>query len=185
MKERIKDFFENKKFARITRQVSEDSNAISRGYIVDFSNDFIVIHETDDFKMLGYSILPIKDIKELRYNNYDRYYDKIMKWEQEKDNITLKSKVNLKNWKSIFETFQANKSNIIVYREDPEFDSFTIGSIEKVTTKSVYILYFDANGFWDKEPTKIGFANITKILFDDRYIDVFSKYTRKRKILSK
>ena len=181
MKERIKDFFENKKFARITRQVSVGSNEISRGYIVDFSNDFIVIQLTDDFKMLGYSILPIKDIREIRYNNHDKYYDKIMKWENEKEQIKLKTKILLKNWKSIFETFQANNSNIIIYCENPKIDSFTIGTIKKVTTKSVYILYFDANGFWDEEPTQINFANITNIVFDDRYIDVFSKYTRKRK----
>ena len=181
MKERINDFFENKKFARITRQVSEISFEISRGYIVDFSNDFIVIIETDDFNLLGYSILSIKDIKEIRYNNHDRYYDKIMKWENKKEEIKLKTKICLKNYKSIFETFQANNSNIIIYCENPKINSFTIGAIKQITAKSIYILYFDANGFWDEEPTQINFSNITKISFDDRYIDVFSKYTRKRK----
>ena len=71
--------------------------------------------------------------------------------------------------------------SIIVECENQKNSSFTIGEVSRVTNKSVSILYFDAEGFRDEEPTKIKFKNITKIMFVDRYIDVFSKYTRKRK----
>lgn len=71
--------------------------------------------------------------------------------------------------------------NIIVECESPDISSFTIGSVNKVTDKSVFVLNFDASGFLDEKPTKIDFQNISKIMFDDRYIDIFSKYIRKRK----
>jgi len=181
MKDKIKDFYKNQKFARITRIIGDDWDEISRGYIVDYSNDFVVIQETDDFKLLGYNILPIKDFKNIRFNNNDKYYDKIMTWENEKKNIGIKTKVDLTNWKTILKTFQKNKMNIAIECENPEIDSFTIGPVKRIVEKSVYIRYFDATGFYDNRLTKIDFESISKIMFDDRYIDVFSKYTRERK----
>ena len=178
---KIKEHFENLKFSRITREVAEDWDEISRGYIVDFSKDFVVLQETDDFKALGFCIIPIQQITQIRYNNYDRYYDKIMTWENEKINIVLKTKVDLTSWKTIFKTFQRKKMNIIVECENPEIGSFTIGKVKRVTDKNVSILHFDAAGFIDEKPTKVDNENITKVIFDDRYINVFKKYIRERK----
>ncbi|MCF1421482.1 hypothetical protein [Mangrovimonas futianensis] len=181
MQEKIIDFFENQKFARITRKIVKGWKQISRGYIVDFSHDFVVIQECDDFRLLGFNILPIKDFKKIRYNNNDKYYDKIMLLENEKKNIGLKTKVDLKDWKTIFESLLANEKNVVVECENPKIGSFTIGPIKKVTNKSVFIQYFNATGLLDEKPTKIKFKNITKVMFDDRYIDIFSKYIRERK----
>jgi len=176
---KINKHYESQKFARITRLVAEDSTEISRGYIVDYSKDFIVLQESDDFRLLGFNILPIQQFKEIRYNASDKYYDKIMAWENVKEKIGLKTTINLIDWKSIFKTFKRKSMNVIVECEDPEIGSFTIGSIEKITNKSVSILYFNAEGVYDKKPTKIKFEYITKVMFDDRYLDVFSKYTIK------
>ncbi|TYA56793.1 hypothetical protein [Formosa maritima] len=181
MREKIKDFYENQKFARITRKVADDWDELSRGYIVDFSNDFVVIQECDDFRLLGFNILLIKDFKQIRHNNNDKYYDKIMLLENEKKNIGIKTKVDLTDWKSIFQSLRKNKKNVVVECENPEIDSFTIGPIKRISDKSVFIQYFNATGFLDEKPTKIEFKNITKIMFDDRYVDIFSKYTRERK----
>jgi len=179
---KIKEHFENQKFSRITRKVAADWNEISRGYIVDFSKNFIVLQDTEDFKACGFNILPVQQITKIRYNNHDRYYDKIMGWENEKLNIKLKTKIDLISWKTIFKTFQQRKMNVIVECENPDFSSFIIGKVKRITDKSVSILYFDAAGFFDEKPTKVEFENISKITFDDRYIDVFSKYTRERKM---
>lgn len=181
MQEKIKDFYENQKFARITRNVAENWDELSRGYIVDFSNDFVIIQECDDFRLLGFNILPIKDFKQIRYNNNDKYYDKIMLLENEKKNIGIKTKVDLTDWKSTFQSLRKKKKNVVVECENPKIDSFTIGPIKRISDKSVFIQYFNATGFLDEKPTKIEFKNISKIMFDDRYVDIFSKYTRERK----
>ena len=104
-----------------------------------------------------------------------------MAFENEKDKIGLKTKVDLTSWKTIFKTFQKKKMNIIIECEDPDIGSFTIGMVKRVTDKSVFILYFDAAGFFDDKPIRIDYSEISKIMFDDRYIDIFSKYTRERK----
>lgn len=181
MHDKIKDFYENQKFARITRNVAEDWDEISLGYIVDFSPEFIVLQECDDFELKGYNILPIKDFKEIRFNNNDKYYDKIMSLENEKKNFGIKTKLDLTDWKTIFKSLRKNKRNVAVECENPEIDTFTIGPIKRITEKNVFIQYFNATGILDEKPTKVELKNITKILFDDRYIDIFSKYLRERR----
>ncbi len=181
MRDKLIHNLEKVRFTRITRKISDDLEEISRGYVVDLSDDFVVIQLTDDFKMLGFNIFPIKHIIKVRYNNYDRYYDKIMELEKEKDSIGLKTKIDLATWKSVFKTFQQKRMNIIVECESADSATFTIGSVKKITKESVYILYFNAAGFVDEKPTRIDFNKISKIMFDDRYIDIFSKYLRKKK----
>lgn len=181
MIEKIKDFYGNQKFARITRIVAEDAEEISRGYIVDHSNDFIVLQECDDFRLLGFNILPIKDFIKIRYNNYDKYYDKIMCLEDEKKNIGLKIKVDLSDWKTIFQTLRKNKKNVIIECENTEINTFTIGLIKRITDEKVFIQYFNASGLLDTRFTKVEYRDISKVTFGDRYIDIFSKYLRERK----
>ncbi len=181
IKDKIKEHCKDLKFSRITRSVTNDWDEISRGYIVDYSENFVVLQETDDFRALGFNIFPMPHIARIRYNNHDKYYDKIMTWENEKKKIEISTNVNLDSWKSIFKTFQQKKMNVIVECEDPDIGSFTIGTVKRVTDKNVFILYFNAAGFFDDKPTRIDYENISKIMFDDRYIDIFSKYTRERK----
>lgn len=173
--------YKNKRFTRITRQVAEDCTEISRGYIVAYSKDFIILQETDDFRAFSYLVLPISHIVDIRNNSSDIYYDKIMKWEKETDNISLSHKIDLSNWQTIFKSIKNSGLNVIVECENPSIDTFTIGPIVRATKKSVYILYFSPTGFFDEKPTPIDYISITKAVFDDRYINILSKYTRYRK----
>jgi hypothetical protein len=181
IKDKINEQYREQKYSKITRRVTEDCDLFSRGYIVDYSEDFVILQETDDFKVLGFNILPIRHFEKIRYNNYDKYYDKIMTLENEKINVGLKNKVNLTSWKTIFRDFQKKKMNVIVECEAPNIDTFTIGPVKKVTDKNVFILCFDPAGFFDEKPTRIDYDDISKVMFDDRYVDIFSKYTRERR----
>jgi hypothetical protein len=178
---KIKFHYDNKKFARVTRQVAGDYTEVSRGYIVDYSKNFIILQETDDFKVFSYLALPIAQIIDLRFNSHDKFYDKIMILEKEIDKVSLPHKIDLSNWQAIFKSLKSIGLNVIVECEDPSIDTFTIGPIFKTTKKLVYILYFSPTGFIDEKPTSIDYNSITKVMFDDRYINVFSKYIRHRK----
>lgn len=181
IKKKIKDHYKNQKFARITRRISKFDKEISRGYIVGKSDDFIILQAVEDFLLSGFSILPIRQIKKIRYNNFDEYYDKIVGWEKFKKKLKFKKNINLESWATILEFFKKEQKNIIIECEHYKHNLFLIGSIKKVTKKSVYIHYFNAEGVFDKKLTKVNFKDITSVTFDDRYIDVFSKYTRKSK----
>lgn len=179
--DKIKVHYENKRYATVVREVSEGCTELSSGYIVDYSKDFIILHKTDDFKVLGYLVLPMKQITAIRFNSNDKYYSKIMVWEKEIDNVFLPHKIDLTNWQTIFKSIKNTGLNVIVECENPSIDTFTIGPISKTTKNFVYILYFSPTGLLDEKPTPVEYNKITKVSFDDRYANVFSKYIRERK----
>lgn len=181
IKQQIKYHLDNKKFCKVKRQVAENSFEYTNGYIVDNSGHFVLMQEVEDFRFLGYVIFPISTITQIRFNNNDKYYDKIMQWEKQVDNVSKKYKIDLTDWISIFKTIKKAGFNVIIENENPEEESFDIGPIIKTTKTAVYIQYFNAMGYLDSEPTKITFGKITIAKFDDHYVNVFSKYLRHRK----
>ncbi|MBW4888391.1 hypothetical protein KXQ82_01630 [Mucilaginibacter sp. HMF5004] len=179
--EKIKFHCETKKYCRLTRKVSKHNIQFSSGYMLDYSDDFILLQETDDFIFDGYSVLPIKDIDHLRYNKWDKYYHKIMGLENQLELVGINYTVALKNWKSVFKSLQKNGSNIIIECEGTEYNSFSIGHIIKVSKSDVTFHNYDPTGLFDKNLRVIEYEMITKVQFGDRYNNVFGKYTRYRK----
>lgn len=173
----IKLHFEEKNFCKIFRG---DFETIS-GFIVAYSKEFLIIQESDDFNILGYVIFPISTIEKIRRNNSDKYYHKILQGENLLKKVNLKHKINLNNWETLFKSIKKTDLNVIIENEDIDDKTFDIGPIIKVNKSSVYIHYFDSKGFLCDEETQIKWNQITLVRFDDRYINIFSKYLRKRK----
>jgi hypothetical protein len=181
IKQQIKYHLEHRKFCKVKRQIADDSYEFSNGYIVDYSKDFILIQEADEFRVLGYLVFPISTITQVRFNNNDKYYDKIMQWEKQVDNVSKKHEIDLTDWTTIFRTIKKSDFNVIIENEDPDDKTFDIGPIIKVTKAAVYIQYFNAKGYLDTEISKITYDKITIAKFDDHYVNVISKYLRLRK----
>lgn len=179
--EKIKFHQGNKKYCKIRRSVGENTFEKSSGYIVDFSENFVLLQETDDFIIRGYLIIPFQSISEVICSVSDKYYDKIMKAEGITAKVGNKYKIELKSWKTIFDSIQKLDFNVIVQNEKPNNEDFNIGPITKITEEAVYIQYFDPKCYIDSESTKIDFSEITIASFDDIYINTLSKYLRKRK----
>ena len=180
IKDVIKYYFNNKRYCKVYRQVSGEKDEKSNGYIVDYSNKFVLLQTTDDFVIDGFSVFPIESITGLQSNNSDRYYDKIMNAEGLVQGIHNKHKINLSSWESIFRSIKKAGLNVIVENEDPEDNSFDIGPIIRVTNSAVSIRYFNAKGYLDDKPTSIKWRLITIVRFDEHYINTFSKYLRER-----
>ncbi|NQX80484.1 MAG: hypothetical protein HRT66_00605 [Flavobacteriaceae bacterium] len=162
-------------YVRLTRSKGS-FEAISTGFILDKSIDFILFQETDEFRILGYQIIPIDTIKHVRYNKNDKTVEKILKGEGLFSDVKIKYKIDLTDWKSIMNGIKNTNLTIISECEHPKLNSFCIGILKQIKRKSILIRYFNAQGVLDKENTKHKFKNITKLSFDDRYANVFSKY---------
>lgn len=179
--QQIKYHLDHKKYCKITRKVGDDSFEHNRGYILDCSGDFLLMQETEDFSLMGYLIFPVSTVTQVRYNNNDKYYDKIMRWEKQHELVLKKHDIDLTNWPTIFRTIKKAGFQVIIENENPDDETFDIGPIIKVSKTAVYTRYFSASGYLNSEPTTIRFDQITIVKFDDRYINVFSKYLRERK----
>lgn len=162
-----------KLYVRLTRKKG-GFEGISTGFILDNSNDFILLQETDDFRILGYQIIPIKTIKHVRYNKNDKTYERILK--AEGLHPEFKYKIDLQDWNTICNDIKKTELTIISECEHPKLDNFCVGQLKRINKKSISIRYFNAQGILDKENTKHKFKDITKLSFDDRYANIFSKY---------
>lgn len=180
--ETIKDHFENKNYVKITRAIGGGDTTTSSGYIVKYSPDFLILQETGDFNLSGYAIVSIPHIVKIRFNRPDQYYNKIMAWEGQVEKVGINDNIDLNDWASIFKSIKKTGLNVIVECEGYDTNTFNIGPIIKTTKSQVFIHYFDATGFWEEEPTSIDLKNITRVNFDDRYINIFSKYLRHRRV---
>ena len=87
--EKIEFHCKTKKYCRITTGLKDDFATIMTGYILNYSNDFILIQETNDFDIDGFRIIPINKILDIRFNNNDKYIFRIHKHEGIYDNIKL------------------------------------------------------------------------------------------------
>ncbi len=181
LKEKIKFHCENKKYCAIERKFGKTFLTMKRGFIVDYSNEFVLLQEVDDFFIDGYLIFPLKSIAELRFNNKDRYYDRMLRGEKLIEKVGVKYKIDITSWQTIFQSIKDLGLNVIIQNEDPINDSFDIGPITEIDSTSVSIRYFNSQGLLDEEPTKISWDLISIINFDDRYTITMGKYLRKRK----
>ena len=179
--EKIKYNHQNKIYSKVYRKVGKGNTVRSNGYIVDYSESYILLQETFDFEIGGYLVIPINTISKIVLNANDKYYHKIMQLEGLTDKIINKHKLDLTSWESIFKSIRKLNLNVIIENENPDDSSFDIGIIEKITKNSVYLRYFDAKGYLSIEPTKIVWNLITIAQFDDKYTNTFSKYLRNRK----
>ena len=166
---------------RIYSKVSKNKVQLRNGYILGFSDNLLLLHETDDFRIDGYAVIRMDQIKKVRFNKSDKYFNKIMQWENLSKTVGIKYHIDLNSWQSVFKSLQSHQLSVIAECEAEDIDSFTIGPITKVGKKYIYINYFDAEGYLDDEPTSIDYPSITKVAFDSEYLNIFSKYTRQRK----
>jgi hypothetical protein len=146
------------------------------GYIIDYSDDFVLCANTIDFQLDGYFILPITIIKKVRFDDSDETFDYIMHQEGEFEKIEYKYKIDLTNWTTIFNSLKTHNLTTII--EDEVNGGFLIGEIKEIKPKSVMIHYFNTSGLLDKTWTKQRFKEITKVQFDNHYINVFKKYLK-------
>lgn len=173
--EKLEKHFAEKLYVRLTRKKG-GFEGISTGFIIDKSTDFILLQESDEFRILGYQIFPIKTIKHIRYNKNDKTYERILKEEGQLINVKAKYKIDLTNWNSIANDINKTGLAIISECEHPKLNLFCVGKLKKINKKTISIKYFNAQGILDKKNTKHKFENITKLSFDDHYANVFSKY---------
>lgn len=179
--DKIKYHCANKKYCKIIRQVGKDSEMKTNGYIVDYSDHFVLLQETDDFDIDGYVVFPIKTISEIIFNNNNKYFDKIMHWEGIVDAVENKHKIDLTSWATILKSIKKLGYNVIIENENPEDETFDIGPITRITKSSVYIRYFNAKGIFNEDTTRINWDLITIVKFDTKYVNIFSKYLREPK----
>jgi|GEM_PF-713188 hypothetical protein len=173
----IEDGIKNKMLFRYWRKRVDFYSCF--GYFCNVGSDLAMVIDEDDFIFDGYHIIRLRDITEIEPKN--DYYDYILEQEGLKSKIVV-PKIRLDSWQTVLEDLQSTGKNVIIESESLEKDKsqFGIGKIIKTYKTLVHLKHFDADGIWDDGPTIIPYNTITKVIFDSRYVSVFSKYTKEQ-----
>ncbi|KFF23948.1 hypothetical protein [Chryseobacterium vrystaatense] len=156
----------------------DDDSAIF-GFLVKFSDDFVMIEESNEFALVGTKIVPYNRVISIRNNGYDKVSKAIYLDENLiKFNQKIIDKTNLENAESLFKSIKKQDYHCIVESKKNKKDLFSIGEILDVNAKSVIINNYDPAGRINKKPDKISFKNIHLINFNDNYSKVFRKYLK-------
>lgn len=178
LKEKIEYHKNEKNYCRVKRKVGNNKIENTDGYIVDYSDEFVLMREVSDFAVGAYYIFPVSTVSKIRFSKTDKYFTKILATEGEVENCKKLHEIDLSNWGSVFKSIQATELTVIVENENPNDETFVIGPIKKVTKKAVFVRYFSSTGVLNQKPTKIRWDCITLARFDERYANVFSKHLR-------
>jgi hypothetical protein len=156
------------------------------GYVLDFTDDFVLIHQTADLRLDGYAVLPLNTIKKIRCNEFEEMYEYIMQKEGYLTNIGINYTIDLSNWRTIFTSIIQHKEFAVIECEQPWNNTFLLGKLAKAKKKKVEILYLEASGIYEEFVTEQKYKDITITRFDEVYSNLFQKYGRyKNQILPK
>ena len=74
----LQTHIDKKDFVKIYRTFREKQETIS-GFILAFSNDFLLLHVDNEFVLNGYAIIRKDQFDSIRCNKYDKTQKKIIK----------------------------------------------------------------------------------------------------------
>jgi hypothetical protein len=150
------------------------------GCILNYSEDFVLIHQTDDFQLDGYAILPIDAIEEVRYNEMEEFYDSVMQQEGLLDDFGIDYSIDLSSWQTIFDSIIKNEKFAIIECEksDDDDSQFLLGKIIRTKRDKFEMIYLNADGIFEDTITEQKYSEITIVRFDERYTNLFQKYAK-------
>lgn len=175
--DKLQSLLTDRHLARIARSCVSSVNGYY--FVLAISPTLVLLQNEEEFLLNGYSIVNLADITAVRSSRTERFHERMLRAESVSPRLPAAS-IDLTDWRSALKSLQAYGKNLIIECEvgDEDLDEFYIGRIEKLNRSSVALRHFDALGQWDDEPTTIGYRDITRVRFDERYLDVYSKHLR-------
>lgn len=84
--------------------------------------------------------------------------------------------------RSAIESIARCYDHMIIECEDEEEDveDFYIGTLVATSDNGIRFRHFDALGYWERRPSTIVLADISRVQFDTPYANIFSRHTREK-----
>lgn len=176
MESELADFVGTRQHIQIRRSFS--ANESFSGYLLALSDSLGLMHIFHDFSPDGYIVFRTRDVLDVRSNESDDFFHRIIKAEGLQSGLDLRLHVDLKSMRTAITSIHAQFGRLIVEceRKKPEDDEFYIGQLSAVSTTKIYMNEFDAAGVWCEEPAEISIRNITLVQFESPYLQMFWKY---------
>jgi hypothetical protein len=177
-KAEIQNYINEKLFVKVLRFVADDEMSLG-GFILQQSDDFLLIQVEEEFLLNGYAIIRTEDIDEVICEDGENMIQEILEGEEiVKKSYGIDHELKMKSWKTIFKNLQELDFHVSVECEDLDEPTFIIGPIEKIGKEKLHVRYYSPSAILEKETTKINLEDITLIKFGDRYSTIYRKYLK-------
>ncbi|WP_139005906.1 hypothetical protein [Arthrobacter crystallopoietes] len=164
----LQSAMDKKAYVDIRRKIN-DADVI-RGYVVQLSDDWILIADTRDGGYLdGFTALRTKDITKVK--RVDGFEPELLKKHKQWPPAAPEQPISLSSAEAIIRTAGEGRDALTIHQEKDKPDACFIGAPVDWGRKSVWLLEIDRHARWDTEMTKYRLKDITRIGFGGGYED--------------
>lgn len=153
-----------KGFVRVQRSLRNAD--VVRGFVVALSPKWIVLHETGDAWLDGYSAIRIADIKKVENRPNDLTPRALALYGQRP---RKPRGIDCADVRTLLTSVNARFPLTTIHAEAEHPDECYIGVIDSFTSRTVRLLEIDPRAEWDASPTSWPLAKITRVGFDGKY----------------
>jgi len=156
---------------------SRTRNPRLNGYLVALSDCLGMLHAFDDFEPDGYTIFRA-DVLSVESGSHERHWDRMLAGEGLLGALDREIAVDLTDLHSAITSLDSTFGRLIVECEDAESDleDFYIGTVVRLSQRSLWFEHFDGLGVWASEPSEILLDEITLLQVETPYMERFWRY---------
>lgn len=147
-----------------------------QAFLLDYSEELILIKYVYDFILDGLMVLRSSDISEIKTDKTDLLQTQILKEEGTYSDVDFHTKCDLSSWSSAISSLAPLNRFITVEDENPDYPLFYLGEVREIGAESVSILGFSGAANWDDEASEIYYEDISSVQTGNNYANVYEKY---------
>ncbi|MBO6620289.1 MAG: hypothetical protein JJ892_13235 [Balneola sp.] len=159
------------------RRDNIDSHRI-QGFLLDYSDEIILLQYISDFRMDGLMILKRSDITEIESDKTDSFQTQILKDDGIFDKIQFNTVYKVDNLHCFFLSLKKinEKELVILENETSDPPIFCLGRVEMIGRKSISIKSFSGRAKWKEESEIFDFNDINSVQIQSSYIKGYQRY---------
>ena len=168
--------------------VSIDREKISKntiqGFIVDFDDEWILLHYVYDFQVDGWLMLRRYDITALQSKTTDVFQKVLLEEENVYASIDFSRRIPTGGIAQLIANFDKQKV-VILEEETEDDDTFNIGFVIGIEDDFVSLRTFSGAGRFDEDDALVALEELTSLSFDSNYALYYERYFSRRRIKEK
>lgn len=155
---------------------SLDDEVGHHGYVVEVGDEHFAMETFHDFHWDGVYVFRIADVTEVSASDVNDFFGKVIT--EEELRRELPPTEALRGYRPLLKWAEDTGELVVLETEStqPDEGDIWLGRVVSVSGDTVELIYIDATGCWDDEPSQVPVADITRMEVCSKYCRLFAKY---------
>lgn len=172
-KETLKELLKDNRLVAVQRE-GIDAQKI-QGFILDYSEDLILLLYVYDFHLDGLLLIRISDVSDIDARLTDDFQKKLLLEEGKLDPEIFRTVHPIGSYEAFLKSLPKGRI-VILEDEESEETEFLIGIIKKIESGNVSVRYFTGAGNWESDPRSIALNNLTSVQTLTHYTEFYARH---------